>query len=291
MKNDYRKIISGIMVAFAVIGISIFSGCIKEENTTHTYAISSGPVLSMFVVDYCGFGGYQEGIEIEWLNDSVIEITTIVRINCAHWIGEGSSNLENKTIELIYEIKGVYGELVRCMCNVKLTYIISNLSRDDYEIVLNPIMNLSNKKSRGINEPNLYFHLKLDKVNYTIGEKINATASLYNFEGFSVNVSTMEILYGTLQIEVITQDNETLKYVGAFVEALPPSITIQPGEIYEFNFDVTKALLGNSSSGNEYNFSSTGIYSIKAKYTSYPYYGDELNHTYKSDIIGFTISS
>ena len=103
------------------------------------------PILTNFSFDdNCSANPWDEtqlGIkDINWSKDGkLLEISANVSINCAFEIGNGSVKLEAGFLKLEYEVIR-YGDLVAdCICAQELTFVVSNIFRDDYEIELVPI--------------------------------------------------------------------------------------------------------------------------------------------------------
>jgi len=103
------------------------------------------PLLTDFIVNVnCSANPWDEsqlGVkEINWSEDNKsLEITANVSINCAFEIGNGSVKLEDGVLKLEYEVIR-YGDIVAdCICAQEITFVISNIYEDDYEIELIPI--------------------------------------------------------------------------------------------------------------------------------------------------------
>jgi len=103
------------------------------------------PLLTDFEIDEnCSANPWDEsqlGVkEINWSEDNKsLEISANVSINCAFEIGNGSVKLEDGVLKLEYEVIR-YGDIVAlCICAQEITFVISNLNKDDYEIELVPI--------------------------------------------------------------------------------------------------------------------------------------------------------
>lgn len=74
--------------------------------------------------------------EIEWLEDSIVQIKAYVSINCAEKIEKG--NYEIKEDKIILKYKSSICKLVCAMynCGRDLVFKIKNLERKDYEFEL-----------------------------------------------------------------------------------------------------------------------------------------------------------
>jgi hypothetical protein len=79
----------------------------------------------------------QQGIrEINWLNDTTIQINAVVSINCANKIKGGDYNQDGNDLALKYKTSWSYF-MASCMCAHELNYKISNIERKDYNITIN----------------------------------------------------------------------------------------------------------------------------------------------------------
>jgi len=142
MKMNNKIIISLTLVTILIV---IISGCTTNETKKISPTSKDEECkLVLFIPDEnCSADPYNSsdlGVkEINWLNDTVLLVSANVGINCAFEIGNASIKLENGTLKLEYEVIR-YGDLMaKCSCSQKITYIISELDKDDYEIELVPI--------------------------------------------------------------------------------------------------------------------------------------------------------
>jgi len=139
----------GITLVFLIVG---FSGCINQYEQNDT-----SDVISLdFITDCCILGGdidpYNRshlGVkEINWLDNSTVNIIAYVSLNCAFWIEGGGFNLYNDIITLNYYVGSNYSIeerngteyefciLANCICASRLNFTISNLNSKDCNFLL-----------------------------------------------------------------------------------------------------------------------------------------------------------
>lgn len=145
-----KKLIAiGIVLVFLMVG---FSGCIDQEEQNDP----SESIRLDFLTDCCISGGdidpYNQshlGIkEINWLDNSTVNIIAYVSLNCGFWIEGGGFNIYNNTITLNYYVgmnysiserhgtEYEYYILANCNCASCLNFTIGNLDLNEYNFTL-----------------------------------------------------------------------------------------------------------------------------------------------------------
>ena len=154
----------GILIIFSCFIIGI-SGCLEPGDEDHSGKVEISEVQKEincskiftldFLTDCCDieqvdpFNESELGIQnITWLNDSTVQITAYVSINCAFWIEGGGFNMYNNSITLNYfvgqnySIDAINGTeydsylVANCFCVSYLSYTLSNIESKDYNFTL-----------------------------------------------------------------------------------------------------------------------------------------------------------
>lgn len=73
--------------------------------------------------------------EINWLNDTSVEIKTRVNINCGEDIEEGYHEIDGNNVKLMYATSGC-NPCAECLCVSELNYKIDGLEKGEYNFEL-----------------------------------------------------------------------------------------------------------------------------------------------------------
>ncbi len=113
-----------------IIGlILIISGCVLYSQQT-----SKGETKLEFISSECQglINSHEEGVkETTWKNDSTLEVTAYVIINCCNEIKNGAYELLDNKITLKFEDAG--NNECDCICGHNLTYKFSDFEKKDYQ--------------------------------------------------------------------------------------------------------------------------------------------------------------
>ena len=131
----------------------VFSGCSEENNSTigvdgtpvkMTFSVvgcnqNPVPLIALSAKEMISFTDEYNNITLNipkgvWLNENVLRVEGHVLFNCAEGATNGSFEIKNSEIKLIYDVESYIGCGISadCTCPKKLRYTFSNLPKKEY---------------------------------------------------------------------------------------------------------------------------------------------------------------
>ncbi len=122
-----------ILVLVLLIAATIFiNGCQEKKIAFEFNSSVCGLSIGEINQSELGIKG------IEWISKNKLEITALIRTNCAETVKNGDYEIDEDKITLYYQIEKC-STCATCLCPKYLTYKFINIPKKDYSFELKEI--------------------------------------------------------------------------------------------------------------------------------------------------------